>query len=103
MSTYAEMRNSLFGRGALLNSQGAFSGGSFAGAEFATLSPHSPFSLTETIIIQQRSRGNTTFGTVAVDPPARIRVSGAETGSTLTLLGLAIVGIEAVGRRWGVG
>jgi hypothetical protein len=97
-ATYVDMANNLFGKGALLNNQGAFSNGAFAGTASAALSPHSPFSLTETIIIQEAFRGTTWFGTTVIDPPRRV-VPVPETGSTLTLLSLALLGIEALRRR----
>lgn len=97
-ATFVDMGNNLFGKGALLNNQGAFSNGSFAGTASAALSPHSPFSLTETIIIQGTFGGTTSFGATVIDPPTRV-VPVPETGSTLALLSLALVGIEAVRRR----
>jgi hypothetical protein len=97
-ATYVDMANNLFGKGALLNNQGAFSTSSFAGTASAALSPHSPFSLTEMIIIQEAFRGTTTFGTMVIDPPRRV-VPVPETGSSLALLSLALLGIEVVRRR----
>lgn len=97
-STYADLGNSLFGKGTLLGSEGAYTGGSFAGAASAALSSRSPFSLTETIVLQESYRGTTTFGATVIDPPAALPVPVPETGSTLALLGLALAAIEAVRR-----
>src|SRR3984893_3243944 len=97
-ATFVDMGNNLFGKGALLNNQGAYANSSFAGRASAALSAHSPFSLTETIIIQEAFGGTTTFGTMVIDPPRRVGPV-PETGSTLALLSLALLGIEAVRRR----
>jgi hypothetical protein len=96
-STFLDAGNNLFGKGTLLNTQGVFSGGSFAGTASAALSSHSPFSLTETIIVQQSMRGRTSFGTVVVDPPAPVALV-PDTGSTLAFLGLTLLGLEAIRR-----
>lgn len=96
-STFLDTSNKLFGKGTVLNTQGTFSGGSFAGTASAALSSHSPFSLTETIILQQSSRGRTTFGAVVVDPPAPVALV-PDTGSTLAFLGLTLLGLEAIRR-----
>jgi hypothetical protein len=97
-STFMDTGNNLFGKGTLLDRQGTFAGGTFAGTASAILLAQSHFSLTEMFVIQQSRNGNTTFGTTVIDPPAGVALV-PETGSTLAFLGLALLSIEAIRRR----
>jgi hypothetical protein len=97
-STYMDTGNTLFGEGTLLTSQGSFATSTFSGVASAALSPLSQFSLTELIVIQQSKNGNTTFSTIITDPPSAA-VGVPDTGSTLALLGVALLGIEVVRRK----
>jgi hypothetical protein len=100
VSTHADAGNSLFGRSTLLNSQGAFTGGKFANTAQAAFSSQSPFSLTETFVIQQSKKGTTSFGSTVNDPIVNgFTVPVPETGSTMALLGLALLGVEVIRRK----
>jgi hypothetical protein len=98
-STFADTGNSLFGKGTLLGTLGAFTGGNFAGTASATLSSQAPFSLTEMFVIQQGKGGTTSFGAVVNDPPAAGVVLVPESGSTIALLGLALLTCELLRRK----
>ncbi len=109
-ATYADAGNNLFGKSTLLNTQGNLTGSAFAGSGDATFAAGSPFSLTETFVIHEVKRGNTAFDATLVDPPAAsydddvIAVDDGpapvpETGSTMALLVMSLLGMEVIRRN----
>ena len=99
-STFADTSNSLFGKGQLLSSQGGLKG-AFNINGSAILASQNAFSLTETFVIQLGKGGSTHFGATVLDPPiGNGEVAQVpEVGSTLALLALALLGVEALRRK----
>ena len=91
-SAFADASNKLYGMGTLLGNGGPFSGGNFSGGVSATYAVPGPFSLTEMIVISQNASGTTSFATSLTDP-VNVAVSVPDSGSTVTLFALALVGI----------
>lgn len=107
-TTFGDAGNSLFGKGTMLSTQGNLTGNAFTGSGSGTFSTGSPFSLTETFIIQESKGGNTAFGATVVDPPGTNGdvvaindgpTSVPDTGSTIALLGFSVLGVEVVRRN----
>ncbi len=97
-STFADASNNLFGLSTPLGNGGSFSGGTFSGSASATYPIPGPFSLTEMIVISESAYGTTSFATSLTDP-VNVAVSVADSGSTVTLLGLALAGIGLARRK----
>jgi hypothetical protein len=99
-STFADTSNSLFGKGNPLGSKGGLTG-AFNINGSAIVASQNAFSLTEMFVIQLGKGGSTHFGATVLDPP----IGGGEVaqvpevGSTLALLGLALLGVEILRRK----
>ena len=94
-STFADASNLLFGKSTPLTSQGPFGGPAFSGTSFADLGLLSPFSLTQEVVITHAS------GVRATSFNAELKAQGVpDGGSTVGLLGLALVGLESLRRRF---
>jgi hypothetical protein len=97
-SAFGDASNKLFGQGTLLGNAGLFSAGTFSGGASATYPVPGPFSLTEMIVISQNASGTTSFATSLTDP-VNVAVSVPDSGSTVTLLALALLGIGLARRK----
>jgi protein with PEP-CTERM/exosortase system signal len=97
-STFADGSNALFGMSTLLSAPALGGGTSFAETGFASSSLQYPFSITERIVIRESAGGTTSFGTVLFDPPVDGRVV-PDSGSTVGLLALALVGLGVIRRK----
>jgi VPDSG-CTERM motif len=97
--TYADAGNNAFATTTLLGSSGPFSNGPFSGNSSGTFAVPQPFSITEKIVISSNfTSGSTSFGTKVTDPVLDI-VTVPDTGATLSLLGLALLGIGIARRK----
>jgi hypothetical protein len=88
--TFVDAANVLFG-GVVLTAQGPFGPGAFSGTATGALALPADFSLTQAATIHHSGKGNTSFNATLTVPDA---------GSTVALLGCALVGVEGLRRKF---
>ena len=93
--TYDDLGNNLFAETTLLTNQGPYGSGAFSGTvNSSSANLPAPYSLTEEIDITHSSGGSSSFD-------ANLQYNGVpDGGSTIALLGMVLVGIEGMRRKF---
>jgi hypothetical protein len=96
---FADATNSILGTDTPLGSLGAFGPGAFAGdVGLGAFPGTSPYALTQRVVITHAAAGDVT----SFDARLTVREGAVpESGSTLALFGIAVLGIVGLRRRFG--
>jgi hypothetical protein len=97
-STFADAGNALFGHGIALSNLGLFNTPNYTGDAAATLALGS-FSLTQVIVVTLDANGSASFSASLNGVGGRLPVPTPDAGSTIGLLGAALIGLAALRRK----